>query len=84
MAVFTWAILGAVAGFVASKLINYPEEGLLFNTCIGIIGAVISEWLFTVFGLSGITGLNFPSLLVAIVGAALLIPLYQALFGRGG
>jgi uncharacterized membrane protein YeaQ/YmgE (transglycosylase-associated protein family) len=75
-------VLGLVAGFIASKLVNKSGEGLIVDIILGIVGAVLGGWLFNTFGMPGVTGLNLYSILVAVVGAALFLIIYHALTGR--
>ena len=82
MSFLAWIILGLLAGFIGSKLVNKRGEGLLLDILLGIIGAVVGGWLFNTFGMSGVTGLNIYSLLVAVVGAVLVLVLYHAVFRR--
>ena len=82
MSLLAWIILGLIAGFVASKLINRTGEGVVLDILLGIVGAVIGGWLFNTFGMAGITGFNLYSLLVAVVGAAALLVVYHAVFRR--
>jgi len=70
MSIIAWIVLGAVAGFIASKLVNKAGEGLLMDIVLGIVGAVVGGFLLRQFGASGVTGLNFYSLFVAVVGEA--------------
>ena len=84
MSILAWIILGLIAGFIASKIVNQSGQGLVLDVGLGVIGAVIGGWLFTQFGMAGITGFNFYSLLVAIVGAALLLMVYHAIARRTG
>lgn len=77
-----WIVLGLIAGFVGSKIVNKSGEGLLLDIVLGIIGAVVGGWLFTMFGAHGVTGLNLYSFLVAIVGAVVVLLIYHALFRR--
>lgn len=78
MSLFAWIILGLTAGFIASKIVNGTGRGVVMNIVLGILGAVIGGWIFNVFGLAGVAGLNFYSLLIAVLGAALLLVLYHA------
>jgi uncharacterized membrane protein YeaQ/YmgE (transglycosylase-associated protein family) len=80
MSLLAWIILGLVAGFIASKLINRTGEGVILDIVLGIVGAVVGGWLFNTFGMAGVTGFNLYSLLVAVVGAAGLLVVYHALF----
>lgn len=75
-------VLGLVAGFVASKLVNKSGEGLVLDIALGIVGAVAGGWLFNQFGQPGVTGLDLWSLIVAVVGAVVLLVLYRAFAAR--
>ncbi len=83
MSILAWVILGLVAGFVGSKLVNKTGEGILVDIILGVLGAVGSGWLFNQFGQPGVTGLNLWSFVVAVVGAVIILVLYHALMGRG-
>jgi len=82
MSLLAWIVLGLIAGFVASKLVTGTGQGILMDIVLGIVGAVIGGWLFNTFGMAGVVGFNFYSLLVAVVGAALLLVGYHALSSR--
>jgi uncharacterized membrane protein YeaQ/YmgE (transglycosylase-associated protein family) len=82
MSFLAWIILGLLAGFIGSKLVNKRGEGVFLDILLGIVGAVLGGWLFNTFGMSGVTGLNIYSLLVAVVGAVVILVLYHALFRR--
>jgi uncharacterized membrane protein YeaQ/YmgE (transglycosylase-associated protein family) len=82
MSLLAWIVLGLVAGFIASKIVNKSGEGFILDIVLGIVGAVVGGWLFTAFGMAGVTGFNLYSLLVAIAGAALLLVLYHAVVSR--
>jgi uncharacterized membrane protein YeaQ/YmgE (transglycosylase-associated protein family) len=77
-----WIVLGLIAGFIASKIVNKAGEGFLLDIVLGIIGAVIGGYLFQTFGMSGVSGLNLYSILVAVVGAVVVLVVYHALIGR--
>jgi len=79
MSFLAWIVLGLVAGFIGSKLVNKRGEGLLLDIILGIVGAIAGGWLFNMFGASGVTGLNLYSLLVAVVGAVVVLVVYHAL-----
>ena len=79
MSFLVWIVLGLVAGFIASKIVNKQGEGLFLDVILGIIGAVVGGWLFALFGASGVTGVNLYSLLVAVAGAILVLFAYHAL-----
>ena len=79
MSLLAWIVLGLLAGFIASKIINRTGEGFILDIVLGIVGAVVGGWLFNTFGMTGVTGFNLYSLLVAVVGAATLLVVYHAL-----
>jgi uncharacterized membrane protein YeaQ/YmgE (transglycosylase-associated protein family) len=79
MSLLAWMLLGIVAGYLASRLVSGSGDGLVLDLVLGILGAVAGGWLFNRFGLAGVAGLNVYSLIVAIVGAGLLLIGYHAL-----
>jgi uncharacterized membrane protein YeaQ/YmgE (transglycosylase-associated protein family) len=79
MSILAWIVLGLIAGFLGSKIVNKSGEGLLLDIVLGIVGAVVGGWLFTRFGAAGVTGLNLYSILVAVVGAVVVLVVYHAL-----
>ena len=79
MSIIAWIVLGAVAGFIASKLVNKAGEGVLMDIVLGIVGAVVGGFLLRQFGASGVTGLNFYSLFVAVIGAVIFLVVYHAI-----
>jgi uncharacterized membrane protein YeaQ/YmgE (transglycosylase-associated protein family) len=83
MSFIAWIVLGLIAGFIASKIVNKSGEGLLLDIILGIVGAIIGGYLFQTFGMVGVTGVNIYSILVAVVGAVIFLLLYHALFRRG-
>ena len=78
MSILAWIVLGLIAGFLGSKIVNKTGEGIFLDIILGIVGAVVGGWLFAKFGASGVTGLNLYSLLVAVVGAVVVLLLYHA------
>jgi uncharacterized membrane protein YeaQ/YmgE (transglycosylase-associated protein family) len=82
MSLLAWIILGLVAGFIGSKIINKSGEGFFLDIVLGIIGAVVGGWVFNFFGAAGVTGLNIYSLLVAVIGAILVLVIYHAIRRR--
>ncbi len=81
MSIIGWVILGLVAGFIASKVVNKSGEGVMLDIVLGIIGAVVGGFLFTFFGAAPVTGLNVYSLVVAVVGAIVVLVAYHAITG---
>jgi len=82
MSILAWIVLGLIAGFIASKIYVGTGQGILMDIVLGIIGAVVGGYLFDVIGQTGITGFNIWSMLVAIVGAVLVLWIYHAVSGR--
>jgi len=82
MSVIAWIVLGLIAGFIASKIVNRAGEGALLDIVLGVIGAVVGGWLFNMFGMPGVTGFNAYSMLVAVLGAIVVLVVYHALFRR--
>jgi uncharacterized membrane protein YeaQ/YmgE (transglycosylase-associated protein family) len=74
--------LGLIAGFIASKIYVGTGQGILMDIVLGIVGAVVGGYLFDMLGAGGITGFNIWSMLVAIVGAVLVLWIYHAVSGR--
>jgi uncharacterized membrane protein YeaQ/YmgE (transglycosylase-associated protein family) len=79
MSFLAWIVLGLLAGFIGSKIVNKQGEGMMLDILLGIVGALVGGWLFNTFGASGITGLNLYSLLVAVVGSVVFLVAYHAI-----
>jgi uncharacterized membrane protein YeaQ/YmgE (transglycosylase-associated protein family) len=82
MSFIAWIVLGLVAGFIASKIVNKSGEGMLLDIVLGIVGAVVGGYLFQTFGAAGVSGVNLYSILVAVVGAIVVLVIYHALVRR--
>jgi uncharacterized membrane protein YeaQ/YmgE (transglycosylase-associated protein family) len=82
MSLIAWIVLGLIAGFIASKLVNKSGEGMVLDILLGIVGAVVGGWLFHTFGMPGVSGVNVYSLVVAVIGAAVFLIVYHALTRR--
>jgi len=82
MGILSWIVLGAIAGWIGSLLVNRTGEGLLRDIVLGIIGGIVGGWIFSALGSSGVTGFNLWSLFVAVIGAVVVLVLYHAIFGR--
>jgi uncharacterized membrane protein YeaQ/YmgE (transglycosylase-associated protein family) len=82
MSILAWIVLGLIAGFIASKIVNRSGGSLVLDLVLGIIGAVVGGFLFNQFGHSGVSGLNLYSLLVAVIGAVVVLFIYHAIVGR--
>jgi uncharacterized membrane protein YeaQ/YmgE (transglycosylase-associated protein family) len=82
MSFLAWVVLGLIAGFIGSKIVNKTGEGFFLDIVLGIVGAVVGGWLFHFFGASGVNGLNLYSLFVAVIGSVVLLVVYHTLFRR--
>ena len=82
MGIISWLIVGLIAGFIGSKIVNKGGEGLVRDIVLGIVGAFVGGWIFTMMGATGVTGLNIYSIFVAVVGAVIVLVAYHAIFGQ--
>src|SRR5512132_3416807 len=82
MSIVGWIILGLISGFIASKIVNKAGEGFFLDIALGVVGAIVGGLIFSAFGASGITGFNLYSMIVAIIGAIIVLVVYHAVFGR--
>jgi uncharacterized membrane protein YeaQ/YmgE (transglycosylase-associated protein family) len=81
MSIIGWVVLGLVAGFIASKIVNKTGEGLLLDIVLGVLGAMVGGFTFHLIGKTGITGFNIWSLFVSVVGAVLVLFAYHLIAG---
>lgn len=80
MNIILWIIFGALAGWIASLIVKTnKQQGFLLDVLVGIVGAFLGGIIFGLFGASGVTGFNLYSILVAIVGAVVLLWIVKAL-----
>lgn len=83
MSVIGWIVFGLIAGFIASKIVNKQGEGLFVDIILGVVGAVVGGYLVSFFtGAPWQSGFDIPSMIVAIVGAVVVLAIYHAVFGR--
>lgn len=82
MSILAWLILGLIAGFIASKLVNKSGEGLVLDIVLGVVGAFVGGFLFSFVGAEPVTGFNIYSIIVAVIGAVVVLVLYHAIVGR--
>lgn len=72
--IVVWVIVGGLAGWIAGKIVGKDSQmGLFANITVGVLGAIIGGFILNLFGLSGVTGFNLWSILVAILGAVILL-----------
>jgi uncharacterized membrane protein YeaQ/YmgE (transglycosylase-associated protein family) len=82
MSIIVWLVLGLVAGFIGSKIVNKSGEGVVVDIVLGIVGAVVGGFLFSIIGASPVTGFNIYSIFVAVIGAIVVLAIYHAVMGR--
>ena len=83
MSIIGWVILGGIAGWIASMITGRNDQmGCITNIAAGIVGAIVGGWLFSFFGGGEVTGLNLWSLLIAVVGAVVVLAIVNLIFGR--
>lgn len=78
MGIFSWIVLGAIAGWLASLIVNRSGEGLFLDVVLGIVGALVGGWIFAALGTTGVTGFNLWSLVVSVIGSVVVLWLYHA------
>lgn len=82
MGIFATIVVGLIAGWLAS-IIMKAKSSIWWDLLMGVIGGFVGGWLSTLwFGVNQITGINFTSILVALVGAIIVIAIYR-FFTRG-
>lgn len=80
MGLLSWAILGLLAGWIASIIMKTDEsQGALKDILMGVVGAVVGGWIMSFFGRSGVTGVDLYSVAVAVLGAVVLIAIGRSL-----
>jgi uncharacterized membrane protein YeaQ/YmgE (transglycosylase-associated protein family) len=80
--IIAWIVLGAIAGFI-TNLIMGGKEGVIATIILGIVGAIVGGWLAgTVLKVADVTGLNVTSIVVAVVGAIIVVAVYRMVTGR--
>ena len=82
MTLVAWLVVGAIAGFLASEIMG-TREGLVLMIVLGIVGAIVGGWVAAdLFKIADVTGINLTSIVVAVVGAVIVIVLYRSLVSR--
>ena len=82
MGIISWVILGLIAGFIGSKIVNKSGAGAMTDIILGIVGAVVGGLVFSFFGATGVTGLNLWSLIVAAIGSVIVLWIYHRVSGQ--
>ena len=84
MSIIGWLVLGLIAGFIGSKIVNKTGEGVILDIVLGIVGGVVGGFLFSLLGAQGVTGFNLYSMFVAVIGAIVVLVIYHAVTRRRG
>ena len=84
MGIIAWLVIGLIAGFIASKIVNHTGSGIVMDIVLGIVGAFVGGFIFNFFGHTGVSGFNIYSMLVATVGAIVVLFIFHAVAGRRG
>jgi uncharacterized membrane protein YeaQ/YmgE (transglycosylase-associated protein family) len=82
MGILSWLILGLIAGFIGSKIVNHTGSGMMMDIVLGVVGAVVGGFIGNALGLGGVTGLNLYSILLAVIGAIVVLLIYRAVSVR--
>lgn len=83
MDILLWIVFGAIVGWIASMIVGTDaQQGTLGNIIVGIVGAVLGGFIMNAFGQSGVTGFNFYSFFVSILGSIVLLWIYRAFTHR--
>ncbi|WP_394762185.1 GlsB/YeaQ/YmgE family stress response membrane protein [Phenylobacterium sp.] len=82
MSILARLVVGLIAGFLASKVVNKTGEGLVLDNVLGVVGAIVGGFLFNQFGHAGATGINLYSIFVAFIGSVVVLLIYHLVFRR--
>jgi uncharacterized membrane protein YeaQ/YmgE (transglycosylase-associated protein family) len=82
MSIIAWIILGLIAGYIGSRIVDKEGKGLWLNMALGIVGAIVGGIIFSVFGAGGVTGVNLYSLIVAVIGSIVVLWVYNTFIGQ--
>ena len=83
MGIIAWLVLGLIAGFIASKIYAGTGQGVVLDIVLGIVGAFVGGFLFSAFGAAPVPfSINIYSMIVATVGAIVVLWIYHAVVGR--
>jgi uncharacterized membrane protein YeaQ/YmgE (transglycosylase-associated protein family) len=82
MGIIAWLVVGLVAGWIGSMIVNRSGEGPLMDIVLGIVGAFVGGFVFNLLGHSGVSGINIYSIFVAVIGSVVVLVIYHAIFAR--
>ena len=83
MSVVGWIVLGLISGFIASKAVSGRGSGCRTDIVLGLVGAVVGGWLFSYLGHHDPMRFNLTSMVIAIIGAVIVLLVWHAIMGRG-
>ena len=82
MGLLSWLILGLIAGFIGSKIVNKTGSGMIMDIVLGVVGAIVGGFISSRLGYGGVDGLNLYSIVIAILGAIIVLLVYRAVASR--
>ena len=82
MGFLSWIILGLIAGWIGSKIVNKTGSGMLMDIILGVVGAVVGGFIASRLGIGEVTGVNIESLFIAVIGAVIVLLVYRAVAAR--
>lgn len=82
MGILSWIILGLIAGFIGSKVVNKTGSGLIMDIVLGVVGAIVGGYIFSLAGIGSVNGLNIESIIIAIIGAIIVLVVYRFVIAR--
>jgi uncharacterized membrane protein YeaQ/YmgE (transglycosylase-associated protein family) len=82
MSILAWVVVGLIAGFIGSKLVNHSGAGLMRDLILGVAGAFVGGAILQALGYAGVTGVNLWSILVSVIGSVTLLVAYHTVTGQ--
>ena len=82
MSIIAWLVVGLIAGWIGSMIVNRRGEGMVMDIVLGVIGAFVGGFIFQAIGHSGVNGINLYSIGVAILGSIVVLLIYHAIVRR--
>jgi uncharacterized membrane protein YeaQ/YmgE (transglycosylase-associated protein family) len=82
MSIIAWLVVGLIAGWIGSMIVNRRGEGMVMDIVLGVIGAFVGGFVFQALGHSGVNGINLYSIGVAVLGSIVVLLIYHAVVRR--
>lgn len=82
MSIIAWLVVGLVAGWIGSMIVNRRGEGLFLDIVLGIVGAIVGGFVFNLVGHTGVSGINLYSIFVAVIGSVVVLAIYHTVVRR--